>query len=67
MESVIPPPRRTACSQAMLMSIRTQRMSPGRSSLKDLISNEPMRGFSSLPMNHCRLVSVVTKLNERRG
>lgn len=31
----------------------TQRMSPGRISLKDLMSNEPMRGLSDRPMNHC--------------
>ena len=52
MESVMAPPRRVACSQAIEMSTSTQRMRPGRSSLNDLISNEPMEGLSSRPMNH---------------
>lgn len=52
MESVTfaKPPRRTACSQTIPISISTQRIKPGRSSLKDLMSNEPMEGLSSRPM-----------------
>ena len=50
MESVMLPPRRTACSHAMPMSMSTQRMRPGRSSLNDLRSKEPMDGFNSRPM-----------------
>lgn len=46
------PPLRTACSQTMLMLMRTQRMRPGRSSLKDLMSKEPMEGLSSRPMKN---------------
>lgn len=45
-------PRRMACSQAMEMLIKVQRIIPGRSSLKDLMSKEPIRGLSSRPMNH---------------
>jgi len=57
MESVIcvSPPRRVACSQAMLMFMRVQRMRPGLSSLKYLTSNDPIDGFSSRPMKNCRV------------
>lgn len=51
-ESVIEPPRRTDCSQAMEMLIRYQRIIPGRSSLKDLMSRPKNVGLSSRPMNH---------------
>ena len=46
------PPLRTACSQTMLMLMRTQRIRPGRSSLKDLMSKEPIEGLSSRPMKN---------------
>ena len=49
-ESVMRPPRRVACVQAMLMSINNQRIIPGRSSLNDLISRDPTVGFNSRPM-----------------
>lgn len=62
MESVRFPLRRTACSQAILMSIRTQRMRPGRISLKDLRSREPMDGLSSLPMNHYNVRKEVRRV-----
>lgn len=54
MESVIlsRPPLRTACSQAMLMLTRTHRIKPGRSSLNDLMSKEPIDGLSSRPMKN---------------
>jgi hypothetical protein len=55
MESVTFPPFLRACSQAMLMSMRTQRISPGRNSLNDLISKEPIDGLSSRPIKNCRL------------
>ena len=46
------PSRRTACSQAIAMSMMNHRMRPGRSSLNDLSSKEPMEGLSSRPMYH---------------
>jgi hypothetical protein len=49
-ESVMRPPIRVACAQAMLMSINSQRIMPGRSSLNDLISSDPTVGFNSRPM-----------------
>ena len=57
MESVmlLKPPRRVACSQAMLISIRTHKIRPGLSSLKDLTSNEPMAGLSSRPMKNYKI------------
>ena len=56
MESVmlLKPPRRVACSQAMLILIRTHKIRPGLSSLKDLTSNEPTAGLSSRPMKNYR-------------
>lgn len=50
--TIFKPPRRTACSQIMLMSMRSQRMRPGLSSLKDLRSKEPIEGLSSLPIKN---------------
>ena len=46
------PPRRVACSQSILILIRTHKIRPGRSSLKDFRSKEPIDGLSSRPMNH---------------
>jgi hypothetical protein len=53
-ESVIflNPPRRTACSHAMLMLIRTHKMRPGLSSLNDFISRYPIEGLSSRPIKN---------------
>lgn len=52
MESVNVPPRRMYCSQAILISMRAQRIKPGRSSLNDLRSYEPIEGFNSRPMKN---------------
>lgn len=52
MESVIAPPLRVACSQAMLMLITSQPMRPGRSSQNDLMSRDPIAGLSSRPIQN---------------
>lgn len=46
------PPRRVACSHAMLTLIRTHRIRPGLSSLNDLTSKYPIEGLSSRPMKN---------------
>src|SRR5271156_4965112 len=69
--TLLHPPRRVACSQTMLMLTRTQRINPGLSSLKDLMSKEPMDGFNSRPINHLRMemrrnISPDVKKHRRR-